>query len=448
MQLGPAAMFDELLGKDVEARARDANADLAVVEMFFERAWKTLRIAEQPAPLTDPQRVELVGTVVKELYAARQINEAVFFGLERRDEVLKHRVAFRQMGNMLRSLLRTKELHELAEVDLGPDATEEMQHAQYEVRLRNGVGPNVADYVRNWGPIRSSFDAALADLRIESAKTVELARQAHALMVVRQERVLSKDEFIAKLAWGRVAGDFLLFLSRFNTGWLLWRKAESQSSDVKQIMALAEEAKRMFAPGDMSAIHRRRDEGRSILFAEKHAGCTTFRQQFLNKVGLPDTLVAANSPTRFDLSGKIAVGLRGDFRKDFMKLVKIVKRNQRLIRIFPDGPAGEQRETPFLGTTVPIGLGGEMLAWQSNAAVFSTGSTWRGGRLSMTVAEGPVVDRDADREVFEEAFYSFYAAELEKVALGPPEDVANKGGIWRDLVNKFADTPLEKGTLS
>ena len=448
MQLGPEAMFVELLGPDVEARARDANADFAVLESYFSRVWKTLRIGEQAMPLSEPLRVRLVGTVVKELYAARQINEAVFFGMERQGEVLKHRVACRQMGNMLRSLLRTKELHELAEVDLGPDATSEMVHAQYEVRLRNGVGPNVADYERNWGPIRSSLDAALSDLRTEEAQTDELERQAHALMVVRKERVLTKDEFIAKLAWGRVAGDYLLFLLRFRTGWLVWRKTQSQSSEVKQIMALADEAKRMFQPGDMGEIHRRRDEGRSILFAEKHAGCTIFRQQFLNKVGLPDTLVAANSPTTFDLNGRIAVGLRGDFRKDFMKLVKIVKRNQRMIRIFPDGPAGEQRETPFLDTTVPIGMGGEMLAWQSNAAVFSTGSTWRDGRLSMTVAAGPVVDRNADREDFEEAFYAFYAAELEKIALGPPEDVANRGGIWRDLVEKFADTPLEKGTLS
>lgn len=448
MQMEPMNALVALMGDDVESRATHAGADLASLTTNIAAPLRQLRSAFDGVSLTDQQRVALVRGLMKNLYSARHVAEVVFVGEVCRAEVLQSPVSYRQLGKMLRSLTRMDELKALASADLGPSPAPEMVNAQYQLRLNNGVGPTVADYEREWGPVPGSLEMALADLRTEAAFTDDLDQLCHALMVARKERVLSKQEMLAKLAWGRAAGDFLFFLSRFRSAMTRKGKNVTLSAAQKQIVALADEAERMFGAADLSAMHQRRDEGRSVLIAEKHAGSTAFNRRVLLSVGLPDTLIAGNSPTKLDTDGPIRLGLRGDFRKDFMKLVKIVKKQQRMIRIFPDGPAGERWEMPFMGTKVSFGLGGPMLAWHSNAAVFTSGSTWRGGRLSMTISEGPVVDRSGpdggDREAFDQAFYTFYAAELEKVAMGPPEDIVCRGGIWGELVSAYANTSIEK----
>lgn len=448
MQIEPMTALVALVGDDVVRRANDAGVDIGLLETHLETPVRQLRGSLGSAGPTDEQRVTLVRGLMKNLYSQRHANEVVFVGEACRAEVLRHPVTYRQLGKTLRSLGRMDDLRALATADLDLQAAPEMSKAQYKLRLNNGIGPTVADYEREWGPVPLSLEQALADLRTEQAFTEDLDLLCHALMVARRERVLSKEELLAKLAWGRAAGDFLFFLSRFRAARVRNQKFEVMSAGAKQIVAIAEEAERMYQPADMSALHKRRDEGRSLLIAEKHAGSTAFNRRVLLSVGLPDTLVAGNSPTVLDPNGSITLGLRGDFRKDFMKLVKIVKRQQRMIRIFPDGPAGERWPTEFMGTNVSFGLGGSMLAWHANAAVFTSGSRWQNGRLSMTISEGPVVDKTGpdggDRDAFDHAFYSFYANELEKVAMGPPEDIVCRGGIWGELVNAYADTPIEK----
>ncbi|MGB0410369.1 MAG: hypothetical protein ACPGFA_02175 [Pikeienuella sp.] len=439
MQTDPMNALTALIGDDVEPRAREAGADVARLIPGLAVAMRRARWSGDA--MTASQRVFVARIMMRRLYAAGDFREVAFLGDVFRREVLSEPGMFRQLGRAYKGLKRTDDLIALATATLPPGTPDDVAKAQYGLRLSSSAGPNLADYLREWGPVPRSLDAALADLRTDHVRSDNLRDLARALMIVRGEKTLSAKELEDRLAWGRAAGDYMFFLARF-------RGSSSNSSEItseeRQLVALANEIEAMYQPADMSTFLARRDEGRSLLVAENHAGSTSFNRKILLRSGLPDTLVAGNSRTDLETHRAMKLGVRGDSNRDFLKLVKILKRQQRLIRIFPDGHAGERREMPFLGTTVSFGLGAATLGWHANAAIFTSGSSWRGGRLGMVLHEGPLVDKSADREAFDDAFYAFYADTLRAIALGPPEDIVGHGGIWTTLIRAFADPQSEK----
>lgn len=443
MQTNPMDVLRALAGDDVEAHLRDAGADISLLAPQIKIALR--RVASDGDELNNVRRGAIARVMMRGLYALGHYREVAFLGDVCRAETLNDPAMFRQLGRAYKGLKRMDDLYALAVALLPADAPGDIRRAQYGLRLSSHAGPNVADHHREWGPIAPSLDAALADLRTDHVRGAGLTDLTQALMVARGEVTLSEQELEDRLAWGRAAGDYMFFLARFRG-----RNAQRTdlSNDERQLIALADEVEKIYQPADMSAFFARRDEGRSLLVAENHAGSTSFNRKILRRSKLPDTLVAGNSRTDLETHDAMKLGVRGDSGRDFLKLVKILKRQQRLIRIFPDGHAGERHEMPFLGTTVSFGLGAPTLAWHANAAVFTSGSTWRGGRLSMTLLEGPLVDKtsgkDGDREAFDEAFYIFYADTLRAIALGPPEDIVGHGGIWTTLIQAFANPDAGK----
>ena len=440
MQTDPMRALAAVMGASVEADARDAGADMVLLAAQIKPAWR--RIAPAGETVTDSQRTAILRIMMRGLYAKGAYQEVAFLGDVCRPEVLSDAPMFRQLGRAYKGLKRLEALSALATAPLLPDAPEEVRKAQYGLRLSSHAGPSVEDHFREWGPVPRSLEAAFADLRTDHMRTENLRDLTTALMIARQETVLDAATMEDRLAWGRAAGDYMFFLARFRG-----RNAQRPdlNADERQIVALANAVEAMYQPADMTAFLARRDEGRSLLVAENHAGSTSFNRKILRRSGLPDTLVAGNSRTDLETQDAMKLGVRGDSNRDFLKLVKILKRQQRLIRIFPDGHAGERRDMPFLGTTVSFGLGAATLAWHANAAVFTSGSSWRDGRLGMVLHEGPLVDKTADRDAFDDAFYSFYAEKLRAIALGPPEDIVGHGGIWTTLIRAYADPKPEKG---
>lgn len=439
MQSDPETALAALMGDDVGTRARESGVDLSRFAPGLAAAMR--RAGCSAADMTATQRAVVARILMRRLYAAGDFGEVVFLGDALRHEVLTDPAMFRQLGRAYKGLSRTGDLVALATAPLPPDAPVEVHKAQYGLRLGSKAGPGLADHLREWGPVPRSLDAALADIRTDHVRTDNLRDLNRALMTVRAETTLSAQEMEDRLAWGRAVGDYMFFLARY-------RGANAEradlNSDERRIVALADAVEAMYQPADMGAFLARRDEGRSLLVAENHAGSTSFNRRILLRAGLPDTLVAGNSRTDLETHDAMKLGVRGDSSRDFLKLVKILKRQQRLIRIFPDGHAGERRSMPFLGTTVSFGLGAATLGWHANAAVFTSGSSWRGGRLGMVLHEGPLVDKTGEREAFDDAFYTFYADTLRAIALGPPEDIVGHGGIWTTLIRAYADPQPEK----
>lgn len=290
---------------------------------------------------------------------------------------------------------------------------------------------NVADpsFETFYGPLQRDLGEILRDLPVDRWDGPRLGRIAEGLYALAPDRPMPLADYRRRYVWGHVADTFLFSLMRQNTEDPAIRRLRRQIRDLA-------------VPFDPVPLVAAEQAGRSILFARAHAGINAVLSTRIPSLSLPDVLVerharAPQSRSRSDdRSIRLATG--SDLQTDFLKLVKRIRKAPHQITIYPDGPdGGEHRAFTLLGHEVQLGMGAAMLAWHGKAATFFLGTRWQGERILIDLVEGPVAD-GGDRDAFEDAFHRFYLERLEAIALGPPEDIVGRGGVWRAFLSKPA----------
>jgi len=321
-----------------------------------------------------------------------------------------------------------------------PDLPEDLSDLIQKLRQRNLPREQVFSleaYHQNWGAVPPDLDRALASLPCDQKgqKFLDLARGLYRLG---SRNGLDFRTFRMKLAWGAALHAYTRFLLR--TADILTKKQDKTSltSDETRLVQLATELENRITDCDLSPVLAQSAKGRSIMIVQAHAGFGAVLSSILlprhqAEIGLPETRVASNQKTGHTRKGVELFGTTGDIQSDFLKLVKQLRREQRVIRILPDGPDGEQAQYDLLGGRISLGLGAEMLAWHAKAAVFFLGTRWQNGRITAYLRQGPCIDQAKPREDFDAAFQAFYLKCLEEIVLSGSENIGSSGRIWHEL---------------
>ena len=186
-----------------------------------------------------------------------------------------------------------------------------------------------------------------------------------------------------------------------------------------------------YARLDYSRAQAAADRGQNVLIADLHAGLSLTSGLGIGHIGLPVSVVAAAAPANVPPPDfHIPVGVP-DAQVRFLKLCKMVKAHPRVIRIFPDGPFGDQEDFEVLGRRVALGRGAPVLAWRGRAATFVPRSRWTGRSYEIVLEAGPDARDYDDGDRFAAAFFQCYLDHIRDLVLGPPIDMAPNGGFWR-----------------
>lgn len=307
-----------------------------------------------------------------------------------------------------------------------------------EMKARRPDVWTISDY-GEYGSLDAPLVEVMESFYDRDSPDLRTARFADALIAQRGLSGVEAATFRKKLYWGAHTRNYFKFI----TSLINARKITDDPMSHDQIARIEELHKQRSAlvvlpePG---ALTRAKEKGRTVLLAHAHAGAAAGWAVFVRKLGMKSLLFSANSETG-DKPLMHRLSTRSNGAMNFMKAVKMIKRDQHLVRIFPDGGDGGDRiPVDILGCSLDIGAGAGTLAWHGKAATFFGGARWRSdGKLELYLREGPAVDDGTDRETFEAEFAKFYATMLEEIALGAPEDIVGKGGIWMKLARALAE---------
>lgn len=262
--------------------------------------------------------------------------------------------------------------------------------------------------------------------------------------VLASERGLSGEaalDFARRLNWGRAAVDYLAFLKYYAWPASGGPEPGQGGPDDAAVRALAGQLKALMVPPDPNPLVAAARAGKSIVLVSAHAGLTVVAPWIMTETGLPLLGISAKSPTNLTDPKEKTLGTHGNFQADFLKAVKILRREPHLVQLMPDGGLGGASATHlFRGRELALGQGAVTMAWQGQAAVFFFNTRWRDdGRMEIYVETGPVAEKGGDRAAFDRAFHDFYLGCLDAIVMGPPEDMAPGGGFWRCLENPPAN---------
>jgi hypothetical protein len=301
------------------------------------------------------------------------------------------------------------------------------------LRIKNQIGLTVQSHREFVDGAPATLDQALTRLRLNLSQPPS-ARETR-LFELRAIPGEQLDDFIRRFRWGHRAADYLRFLRQFDR---TARGTGNKRATHQNIRKLAQQVAKIFVPPDPDILLQASDGGRrSVVLCIAHAGISSPFRLIPVPEGLIPAQVLANGKTnldRTDWPGR-QLGVSGDFQRDFLKLVKLTKKEPHLIRIAPDGASGTGLlPFDFLGGQVNIGQGAATLGWHAQAAVVFSASRWQDNRLHLDYRLGPVVDKATGREAFDRAFYDFYLNCCRNLVMGPPEDMASPGGgFWSFL---------------
>jgi len=281
-----------------------------------------------------------------------------------------------------------------------------------------------------WGTAATTLRAQLDTFRQTGAIVVGLHQIMTRFKTIRSEEEVADPEFTRRLAWGLLVS-YYLKLIRFCAGKI---HAKGPTADLtveeRQLLSLTDEMNDLITV-DLSPLQKACESGRNVVILEAHAGVTMFDTLRLQTLGVPISTISAGTAT-IDTPMKFDIAAEGpDVQMRFLKLIKLMKAGQRIVRVFPDGGAGDLKPLDFLGIPVTVGQGAATLAWRGKADIFFPTSRWTGSEFHITFQAGPQASRYTSRSNFEEEMYEFYLAQWRNIILGPPEDMAPIGGFWR-----------------
>ena len=331
----------------------------------------------------------------------------------------------------------------IARLEADPTLPAKNRRNLLDLRMHNQSGLMAADMqVFLPGPVPAALADALAALPAPGIDWVP----RHMAGVLAGQRGLSgaaAEAFAAELNWGRAAVDLLTFLKYYAWPASGGPQPGQGGPDDAAVRALAGQLRDLVVKPDPNPMVEAARAGRSIVLVSAHAGLPVVAPWIMTDTGLPLIGISAKSPTNLTHPTEKTLGTHGNFQADFLKAVKILRRDPHLVQLLPDGGFGGATSLHRLrGREIPLGQGAATMAWQGRAAVFFFGTRWRAdGRLEIYVRPGPVAEAGGDRAAFDAAFHGFYLGCLEDIVAGPARDMAPGGGFWRHLVGEPAQAP-------
>ena len=325
----------------------------------------------------------------------------------------------------------------ISQIEAQPDLPPWLTRGLLDIRVKDRLALGPADhafYVP--GEIPATLDEALARLPGPGVSWVA-PTIATAILRLRglntPDKAAEAEAFRARLDWGKAAVDYLVFLSFYTSDRGGGPARGSAGADNDAIWALMDQFRDRIDLPDLGPLMAAVEAGRSIILTSSHAGLPTLAPHIMRPTGLPLIGVSTYAPTDLTHPREKTLGLRGNFHADFLKAVKILRRDPHLVQLLPDGGVGDMVTKPFLETELELGQGAAVMAWQGRAAVFFYGSRLEEGRIRLFLREGPVADKGGDRAAFDAAFYDFYLGCLKEIVMGPPESMAPEAGFWPAL---------------
>ena len=238
------------------------------------------------------------------------------------------------------------------------------------------------------------------------------------------------QEFKDRICWGLGVHRQMVFLRRLS-GQLNAKPQASRTDQERTALEVLMRLNHALVPPDRKLMLADIEDGQSVLLVHAHAGMST-----VSNIGLPlgdfahsmVSSVAGKAQRKQDFN---VAASDPNVTMEFTKLAKAMKKSPRTVRIFPDGEHGEMMNGAVCGRDIDIGRGAALLAHVGKAAVYFCGSHWTGRTFEFYLTPGPKGDAYRTKAAFEAAFTEFYCSCLEKIVLGPPEDMAPNGGFWR-----------------
>ncbi|MGD9861574.1 MAG: hypothetical protein AB7S99_00015 [Pseudodonghicola sp.] len=290
--------------------------------------------------------------------------------------------------------------------------------------------PARAAYLEDyWGDLDAALQDPVGAIKADSGFP-QIDRLASPLADLNNVPEAEREEFTRRLCWGmqwhRCLRQLRLAAAEVTTS----IPAAQHTARHRTILALNAKVHSLFIPPDLESVTQGIASGRSAVLSHPHAGLTILSDLGLRQLSAPLSLVTTKGaplgrPNDFHVST-----ISPTIATDFAKLTKLMRKQPRIVRIFPDGPHGQTVEAPLLGRQVRIGRGAAVLAYLGRAATFFSTSHWDGHAFRFDLVPGPD-PRDFDSiETFDATFTRFFLDRLQDILLGPPEDMAPDGGIW------------------
>jgi len=387
------------------------------------------QLARRPRPRT--------GCIVRAMLALQRAQDkvaavhlAVASGLERPQVV----IAAARMMTELRAHASARAF--MAGLEADPDLPLLVRRNFLDLRIHSRLGLRPSDHaIFVPGPVPDSLAAALATM---PRPGIEWTHPVMAAAIVARRGLsgAAAAEFRRGLDWGRAVQDYLTFLM-FYTAPDGGPPADAGGADNAAIHALAGQIRDLVVLPEPNPLVAAAATGRGLVLTSAHTGLPLLAPRIMRPAGLPLFGISAQAPTDLTSTFAKTLGAHGNFHNDFLKAVKLLRREPHLCQLMPDGGVGEGLvEKPFMGSILRLGPGAAVIAWQTRAAVFFFSTRWQDGKLHIYVRTGPVAEKGGDRAAFETAFYDFYLGCLEEVVMGAPENMTPGNGFWPALVTE------------
>ena len=174
-------------------------------------------------------------------------------------------------------------------------------------------------------------------------------------------------------------------------------------------------------------------DGHSVVLTLPHAGIHSACHFALKTLDLSVIIISADPVTDFSNPKEIRISVHGKFHLNFVRAVKLMKKSQYALIIYPDAEHGEQRSVSLLGNEISLGKGAGTIAYLSKAHTFFMRTRWVDNRLIVSSTPGPKPTDFSGEPEFTKALDDFYVDELRDIALGPVIDMSPNGGFWESL---------------
>lgn len=309
-----------------------------------------------------------------------------------------------------------------------------LQEFYLEIKKAHGRFFDVEDYILCWGDsIPVNLKSCIQQLGPSQARgfvTDALIARHYAL---RQQTEMSLVDFSEKLRLSNAICKFIDFLIRFSLGIEpKLKNGETITDDEQAIFNLYLQISSMCDKPDLEAMDALKADGRSIVLLSAHLGFTNEQILGLDDWDVPITNVSnSRIRTANDKSLRVVSPVAEGIQIAYMRLIKSMRSEQRLVLIHPDGGHGQDLdEHMLLGVKVMMGRGAANIAYSGRAATFFLTTGWDGTQFKTKLIPGPVANQTEAREPFEARLTAFYLASVQDVLLGPPENLGRVRAFW------------------
>ena len=383
--------------------------------------------------------LRIVATAARSLLAdPKRLREAVYLTEQARaDQTDSAPLAHIRIVALLQLGERAKLIAELDRLlaQEPPDARlqEILQAFVKKQRLANLISARAKNHAWLWGEFPNTLRAYLSAMPPNHGVLGDIPQKLLKFTFDnRGDQALSFEDFHRRLLWGSRAFQYIKFIRHTTVQIHLAKQSGfSISSDDQKVLDLFSQIDSMILSPDLRLLEESRDAGRTIFIVDSHAGFSLLSNLGVGKLGLPKSMISLGAGSNVDPHDFNIATSRGDLHIQILKLAKLLKKEQRLVRIVPDGPEGDLVEFDIYGHTIKLGQGAAMLAYYGRAAIFFVSSEWDGTNFRLSFKPGPVASSAQPRGDFDREFYKFYLDCLREIVSGPPEDMGLNGGFWR-----------------